>query len=100
MKYLNANTDSYQGKATFHEKEYPININTQSNESTIKVPFPVMGITDDVILVRVSGPSGVYAQDHLKFEGKSEWIEINSKLISFEIADNQNKFDTIEIFAK
>ena len=77
VKFLNENEDSFQGKAIFHEKEYTINIHAQTNEKIIKVPFPVMGVTDDEILVRVSGPSGVYVQDHVKFKGESKWIEIN-----------------------
>ena len=32
--------------------------------------------------------------------GKSEWIEIESDAIFYEVANNQGKFDTIEIFVK
>ena len=100
IKYLNANGDSFQGKAVFHEKEYPIKIHAENNEKIIKVPFSVMGVTDDEILVRVSGPSGVYVQDHIKFKGQSKWVEIDSDIIFFEIANSQHKFDTMEIFVK
>ena len=100
VKYLNANEGGFEGKAVFHEKEYSINIHAHTNEKTIKVPFPVMGVTDDEILVRVSGPSGVYVQDHVKFRGESKWIEIDSDTIFSEIENNQNKFDTMEIFVK
>ena len=100
IKYLNANGDSFQGKAVFHEKEYPIKIHAENNEKIIKVPFSVMGVTDDEILVRVSGPSGVYVEDRIKFKGKSKWVEIDSDIIFFEIANSQHKFDTMEIFVK
>tara|TARA_B110000014_G_C19671715_1_gene352665 strand:+ start:211 stop:579 length:369 start_codon:yes stop_codon:yes gene_type:complete len=100
IKYLNANENSFQGKAVFHEKDYPINIHAENNEKIIKVPFPVIGITDDNILVRVSGPSGVYVEDHVNFKGQSKWIEIDSDIIFFEIANSQHKFDTMEIFVK
>ena len=100
IKYLNANEDSFQGKAVFHEKEHPIKIHAENNEKIIKVPFSVMGVTDDEILVRVSGPSGVYVQDHIKFKGQSKWVEIDSDIIFFEIANSQHKFDTMEIFVK
>ena len=100
IKYLNANGDSFQGKAVFHEKEYPIKIHAENNEKIIKVPFSVMGVTDDEILVRVSGPSGVYVEDRIKFKGKSKWVEIDSDIIFFEIANSQHKFDTLEIFVK
>ena len=100
VKYLNANGDNFQGKAVFHKKEYPIKIHAENNEKIIKVPFSVMGVTDDEILVRVSGPPGVYVQDHIKFKGQSKWVEIDSDIIFFEIANSQHKFDTIEIFLK
>ena len=100
IKYLNANENRFQGKAVFHEKDYPINIHAENNEKIIKVPFPVIGITDDNILVRVSGPSGVYVEDHVNFKGQSKWIEIDSDIIFFEIANSQHKFDTMEIFVK
>ena len=100
IKYLNKIEVSFEGKAVFHEKEYPIKIHAQNNEKIITVPFPVIGITDDNILVRVSGPGGVYVQDHVKFKGQSKWIEIDSDIIHFEISNSQHKFDTMEIFVK
>ena len=100
IKYLIANEDSFQGKAVFHEKEHPIKIHAENNEKIIKVPFSVMGVTDDEILVRVSGPSGVYVEDRIKFKGQSKWVEIDSDIIFFEISNSQHKFDTMEIFVK
>ena len=100
VKYLNLNEQHFEGKALFHGKEYQVNIHAEVNKKTIKVPFPVMGVTDDEILVRVSGPSGVYAQDYIQFNGESEWIEMKSDAIFYEVVNNQDKFDTIEIFVK
>tara|TARA_B100000678_G_scaffold90926_1_gene75757 strand:+ start:1032 stop:1364 length:333 start_codon:yes stop_codon:yes gene_type:complete len=100
IKYLNAIEDSFSGKAVFHDENYSINIHGQSNGKIIKVPFSIIGVTDDEILVRVSGPSGVYVQDHLKFNGESKLIEIDSDTLFSEIASNQNKYDTMEIFVK
>ncbi|MDA0756895.1 MAG: hypothetical protein O3C04_02900 [Crenarchaeota archaeon] len=100
VKYLNPSGDVFHGKVLFHEKEYSLNIHAQNNEKTIKVPFPVMGITDDEILVRASGPTGVYVEDHLKFKGNSKIMEMDSNIIFFEIGNAQHKFDTIEIFVK
>lgn len=100
IKYLNEHENSFQGKVVFHEKEYSIIIRPQENEKIIKVSFPVMGVTDNQILVRVSGPSGVYVQDHVKFKGKGKFIEIFSDIIFYEIVNNQKKLDTLEIFVK
>ena len=100
IKYLNAIENNFSGKAMFHNENYSINIHGQSNGKIIKVPFPIIGVTDDEILVRVSGPSGVYVEDHIKFKGESKMIDIDSDTIFSEIANNQNKYDTMEIFVK
>ena len=100
VKYLNLNKDHFEGKAMFHEKEYNIDIHAEVDKKKIKVPFPVMGVTDEEILVRISGPSGVYVQDHVQFNGQSEWIEIESDSIFYEVSNNQGKFDTMEIFVR
>ena len=100
VKYLNLNDDHFEGKAIFHEKEYKVNIHAEVTQKKIKVPFPVMGVTENEILVRISGPSGVYVQDYIPLSGESEWIVIESDSIFYEVANNQGKFDTIEIFVK
>ena len=41
IKYLNANGDSLQGKAVFHEKVYPIKIHAENNEKIIKDRFEI-----------------------------------------------------------
>ena len=46
-------------------------------------------------------PSGVYVEDHVKFEGESKEIEIDSDIIYHEILNNPEKvFDVLEIFVK
>tara|TARA_B100000029_G_scaffold354833_1_gene347640 strand:- start:1045 stop:1377 length:333 start_codon:yes stop_codon:yes gene_type:complete len=100
VKHLKLNDDHFEGKAIFHEKEYKVNIHAEINEKRISVPFPVIGVTDEEILVRISGPSGVYVQDYIPLSGKFEWLEIESNAIFFEVANNQEKLDTIEIFVK
>ncbi len=98
--YLNLNNEHFEGKVEFHGKKYSIDIHAETNNKTIKVPFPVLGITDDEILVRISGPSGVYVQDRIKFNGQAEMVEIESNSIFFEVSNIQDKYDTIEIFVK
>ena len=100
VKYLNLNDDHFEGKAIFHENEYKVNIHAEVDKKRIKVPFPVMGVTENEILVRISGPSGVYVQDYIPLNGESKWIEIESDSIFYEVANNQGKFDTMEIFVK
>ena len=100
VKYLIKNKNNFEGKTIFHGKEYSVNIHAQENEKIIKVPFPVLGVTDNEILVRLSAISGVYVQDHLKFKGTAKNLEIDSDLIFQEIFNNEIKFDTLEIFVK
>ena len=100
IKHLTENKDCFEGMAVFHDKEYPVNIHAQKNEKIIKVPFLVMGVTDEEILVRISAPSGVYVQDHIKFKGSSKKLEIDSNVIFQEIDNNKTKFDTLEIFVR
>ena len=100
IKYLTKNKNNFEGKVIFHDKEYSMNIHAQKNEKVIKVPFPVLGVTDNEILVRLSAASGVYVQDHVKFKGAAKKLEIDSDLIFQEILNNEIKFDTMEIFVK
>ena len=100
IKYLNANEGGFEGKLYFMTLNIQSTFMHRLTKRQSKFPFPVMGVTDDEILVRVSGPSGVYVEDHVKFKGESKWIEIDSDTIFSEIANNQNKFDTMEIFVK
>ena len=100
IKYLTKNKNNFEGKVIFHDKEYSMNIHAQKNEKVIKVPFSVLGVTDNEILVRLSAASGVYVQDHLKFKGTAKKLEIDSDLIFQEILNNEIKFDTMEIFVK
>ena len=100
IKYLTKNKNNFEGKVIFHDKEYSMNIHEQKNEKVIKVPFSVLGVTDNEILVRLSSASGVYVQDHVKFKGTEKNLEIDSELIFQEILNNKIKFDTLEIFVK
>ena len=100
IKYLLTHDVHFEGSAEFHGKEYRINIQGQNEEKFLKIPFNVIGITEEEMLVRISGPSGVYVQDHMIIKEQSEWIEIESDSIFYEIANDQEKYDTLEIFVK
>ena len=100
IKYLTKNKNDLEGTAMFHNKKYSVSIHAQKNEKVIKVPFSVLGVTDNEILVRLSSASGVYVQDHVKFKGTEKNLEIDSELIFQEILNNKIKFDTLEIFVK
>ena len=90
----------YDGEIEFHEKKFPLVIYPISDKKTIKIPFDVIGIQSQTCLVRISGINGIYAEDHLTFEGKSSSLEIESLPIFDEISNRYNMLDTIEIFFK
>ena len=100
IKYLTKNKNNFEGAAMFHNKKYSVSIHAQKNEKIIKIPLQVMGVTDNEILVRLSAATGVYVQDHIKFKGTSETLEMDSDLIFQEILNNEIKFDAMEIFVK
>lgn len=96
IKYLNINQSYFNGKVELKDEEYNINIQNERRGKVLK--FPVKPQTEkERMLVRLTGPEDIYIEDYLHYKGKSEWIEIDSDEITYYIADNQDKFDTLEI---
>ena len=98
IKKLDIAESYFKGKAGFNGEEYTINIQGHWVDKLIKLPFKIP--PQEKVLVRLTGPSGVYVEEFLKYKGKSEWIEIDSQDILHYVADNQDKFDTLEIGLK
>ena len=96
IKKLDIAEAYFKGKAEFDGKEYSINIQDHWVDKLIKLPFKIPD--QEKVLVRLSGPSGVYIEEFLQYKGKSEWIEIDSQDILHYVADNQDKFDSLEIY--
>ena len=88
----------FKGKAELGDKSYTVNLQPEKRGKVLKLPFN--GKPESKILVRLSGPNGIYAEDYLPFCGESEWIEIDSTEITYFSADHQDNFDTLEIFSK
>ena len=100
IKYLISNDEFFEGTTEFHNNNYKINIKAQDDKKILKIPFSVIGITAKEMLVRISGPSGVYVQDHMLIVEQAELIEIKSDSIFYEMTNDQEKYDTLEIFVK
>jgi hypothetical protein len=47
--------------------------------------------------VRFTGPQDLFVEDFLPYCGESEWLEIDSDVITYFLADHQDQLDTIEI---
>jgi hypothetical protein len=96
IKYLNINQSYFNGKVELKNKEYTINIQNEKRGKTLKIPIKPQN-QKDRMLVRLTGPGDIFIEDYLPYKGLSEWVEIDSDEITYYIADNQDKFDTLEI---
>ena len=45
----------------------------------------------------MTGQNGVTIEDLLPYKGESEWVEIDSDLITFYAADHQDQFEALKI---
>ena len=77
-------------------KEYKINIQNERRGKVVKLPFGIIP-KKDKLNVRLTGPGGIFIDDNLPYKGESEWVEIDSDKITYFIADNQDRFDKLEI---
>ena len=84
------------GKVEFRNDSYKINIQNQKRGKVLKLPFPIKSKKSQFI-VRFTGPNDLFVEDFLPYCGESEWVEIDSDAITYFLADNQDKLDTIEI---
>lgn len=96
----------FTGTVEFGSDTYKTNIQGQRRDKILKIPFPMpdhntaaSGIRRKKMLVRLTGPCGLYVEDWLTYDDKwqSEWLEIDSDSITYYLADHQDELDTIEI---
>lgn len=95
IKKLDIAEAYFKGKAEFNNQEYTINLQGHWVDKLIKLPFKIP--PQEKVLVRLTGPNGVFIEEFLKYKGKSEWIEIDSQDILHYVADHQDQFDSLEI---
>ena len=86
----------FLGKVLLNDNEYTVNIQTIRREKVLKLPFGMV-LKNQKALVRMSGPNNIVIEDLLPYKGESEWVEIDSDLITFYAADHQDQFDRLEI---
>lgn len=95
IKKLNINQAYFFGTAEIDEVEYKINIQGHWKEKLVKLP--IKHPQEDGVLIRLSGED-VSIEEIVSYRGKSEWIEIDSDEILYYVADNQDKFDMLEVY--
>ena len=84
------------GEVEFHSDKFKVNIQNQRRGKVLKLPFNIKP-RNEKLIVRLTGPGDLFIEDYLPYKGESEWLEIDSDEITYFIADNQDKLDTIEI---
>ena len=84
------------GEVEFHSDKFKVNIQNQRRGKVLKLPFNIKP-KNEKLIVRLTGPDDLFIEDYLPYKGESEWLEIDSDEITYFIADNQDKLDTIEI---
>lgn len=97
---INFQKTYFDGVIEFHGKKSSFRLEPIVDKRVIKIPFDVIGVKHQNVLVRISGMNGIYAEDRLKLEGKSSSLEIHSFPICDEISKSYTMLDTIEIFFK
>ena len=94
---FNKHDDYCDGEIEFHDKKFMFKI-FQNDEKTLKIPFPIIGVKNQMILLRISGINGIYSEENLKITGTSTFLEINSSQILDDIGQRFSMFDTFEFF--
>lgn len=84
------------GKVEKDAEEYKINIQNERRGKVLRLPFGVIPKKERLI-VRLTGPGDIFVEDYLPYQGESEWVEIDSDEITYFVADNQDRFDTLEV---
>ena len=82
------------GKVEKDAEEYKINIQNERRGKVLRLPFGVIPKKERLI-VRLTGPGDIFVEDYLPYQGESEWVEIDSYEITYFVADNQDRFDTL-----
>jgi ribosomal protein L31 len=86
----------FLGKIQLAKEEYTVNIQTERRGKVLKLPFGIHP-KNQKVLVQMTGQNGVTIEDILPYKGESEWVEIDSDLITFYAADHQDQFETLKI---
>lgn len=84
------------GEVTFREDSYKFNLQAERRGKVLRLPFGIVPKKDRMV-VRLSGPDEIFVEDVLHYKGESEWLEIDSSVITFFVADHQDRFDAVEI---
>ena len=93
---LDINQSYFFGEVKFHSDKYKGNIQKEKRGKVLILPFEIKSKSEKIIL-RMTGPEGLFVENYLPYKGESEGLEIDSNEIIYFLADHQDQLDTIEI---
>ena len=93
---LDISQSYFFGEVTFRSDVFKVNIQDQRRGRILKLPFDIEAKKGSMV-VRLTGSEDLYVEDYIPYMGRSEWLEIDSDAITYFLADNQDRLDTIEI---
>ena len=73
-----------------------MNIQNERRGKVLRLPFKIKP-KNEKIIVRMKGPENLFIEDRLTYKGESEWLEIDSDIITYFLADHQDTSNVIEI---
>ena len=94
---IDKHDDYCDGEIEFHDKKFIFKI-VKNYEKTLKIPFDIIGVKNQMVLLRISGINGIYSEENLKITGTSTFLEINSSQILDDIGQKFSMFNTFEFF--
>ena len=72
-----------------------MNIQNERRGKVLKLPFKIEQ-KNEKIRVRMKGPENLFVEDHHPYKGESKWLEIDSDIVTYFLADHQDRLDTTE----
>ena len=76
-----------------------MNIQNERRGKVLKLPFKIKP-KNKKIIVKIKGPENLFVEDSRPYKGESEWLEIDSDIITYFLTDHQDRSDTIEIIGE
>jgi len=99
IKKLDMFPNHFFGIGEIDGEDYKINIQGQSaiRGKLIKLPIKFY---DEKAVLHLSGINDMSFEDIVNYKGESEWIEIDSDMILYYLADHQDQMDTIDVLSR
>ena len=98
IEFSSKRKENLYGTAIFHDEKLKISVKPSKNIEVMRIPFNILGIMNEIHLVRFSGKTGAYTEYRPKIQNSLKKIEIESDEMLNDLIKSKKKYDTIEIF--